>query len=91
MGSALNTLPPPLWIRLLWFQQTLDYLYQSDTDHIILPPGNVSTQFLIPHGFCKVYVGELARFLEVKINSSLENVEVMVFILDGCSFHVAHE
>ena len=66
----------------LTFQKTLDYLYKSDDSDIILDIGNFTTQFLMPYGFCKVYIGELKQFIEVKIISSVDNIEHYIFVSD---------
>ena len=64
------------------FAETLDYLYKSDIDNIILPSGKVITQFLIPYGFCKVYIGKLKTFFSITIEPSVETMEHHVFISD---------
>ena len=64
------------------FADTLDYLFKSDVDNIILPTGRVTKQFLIPYGFCKVYRGKLERFLSIIIQPSVDTMEHLVFISD---------
>ena len=66
----------------LTYKETLNYLYTSYIDNIIFPPGNTTTRFLLPFGFCKVQIQKLTRFLQVKITPSKVTMEHLFIVSD---------
>ena len=63
-------------------EEVLDHMYKPYLDTILLPSKNTTVKFLIPFGFCKVYIEKLPRVTIIKFLPHVESLEYFVFISD---------